>query len=71
MVTWLVTVDPGRCIGAAVCVGVASERFRLIDGRSGPVSETIEADESVRDAAEMCPMEAILVRAADGAPIAP
>lgn len=68
---WRVTVDAEKCIGSAVCVGVASERFRLVDGRSGPVNEDIEPDESVRDAAEMCPMEAILVRFEDGSTVAP
>jgi ferredoxin len=69
--TWRVRVDAGRCMSSGMCVGTAPERFRF-DGerRSRPVSELIDNDEMVRDAAASCPVEAIsLTDAETGAPI--
>nr|WP_204341824.1 ferredoxin [Micromonospora terminaliae] len=54
-------VDPARCIGSGICAGVAPRHFELVDGLSRPVAERIAADEAVLDAAESCPMEAIVV----------
>ncbi|MEV6967708.1 ferredoxin [Hamadaea sp. NPDC051192] len=60
---WTVTVDRSRCIGSAMCVGVAGDRFALDgDARSAPLVSPVEADERVRDAAANCPMEAIELR---------
>jgi ferredoxin len=69
--TWRVRVDTRRCISSGMCVGIAPERFRLDEQRqSRPVSELIEDDEAVRDAAASCPVEAIsLTDAQTGAPI--
>lgn len=58
---WRVHVDPTRCIGSGICAGVAPQHFVLVDGLSRPVAERIAADESVLDAAESCPLEAIVV----------
>ena len=58
---WRITVDPHRCIGAAVCAGTAPAHFSLVDGLSVPVAELVEPAEPVTDAAESCPMEAIAV----------
>ncbi|MCP3783511.1 MULTISPECIES: ferredoxin [Micromonospora] len=58
---WRLHVDPTRCIGSGICAGVAPEHFVLVDGLSRPVAERIAADESVLDAAESCPLEAIVV----------
>ncbi|MET8835335.1 ferredoxin [Micromonospora sp. NPDC004540] len=58
---WRLHVDPTRCIGSGICAGVAPQHFALVDGLSRPVAERIAADESVLDAAESCPLEAIVV----------
>ncbi|MFI5778366.1 ferredoxin [Nocardia sp. NPDC051570] len=69
---WRVTVDRDICIGSGMCVGTASNHFTLVDGHSTPTSEVIAPDDTVADAAEYCPVEAILIRAADsGEVIAP
>jgi ferredoxin len=68
---WKVEVNPDRCIGSGICVGTAPDRFAFTDEqRSRPVSDLIEADETVRDAAASCPVEAIgLTRAGTGEPV--
>ena len=63
---WRLHVDPTRCIGSGICAGVAPQHFVLVDGLSRPVAERIAADESVLDAAESCPLEAIIVSEVDG-----
>ncbi|MFI9503520.1 ferredoxin [Nocardia sp. NPDC052566] len=61
---WRVTVDRDVCMGSGVCLGMAPEHFGFVDQRSSPKAELVEPDERVIDAAESCPIEAILVRAA-------
>ncbi len=71
--TWRVRVDAGRCIGSGMCVGTAPGRFAFDPGqRSRPVSELIDEDEAVRDAAVSCPVEAItLTDTETGSPVSP
>jgi ferredoxin len=71
MTRWKLSVDKDACIGSAVCVSVAPDRFVLDERqRSGPVETEIDADEVVRDAAATCPSEAIrLVDADTGRPV--
>jgi ferredoxin len=54
-----------------MCVAAAPERFAFDAGQhSRPVSELIDEDEAVRDAAASCPVEAISVTDAEtGAPV--
>ncbi|WBB99619.1 MULTISPECIES: ferredoxin [unclassified Solwaraspora] len=69
--SWQVSVDEQRCVGSGICAGTAPGHFSLVDGVSqGPASD-IDPAETVIDAAESCPVEAILVRDADGTPLAP
>ena len=69
---WRVTVDRKTCIGSGVCIGTAAAHFSLVDERSQPAAELIDPDQAVVDAAESCPVEAILVRdAATGEVLAP
>jgi ferredoxin len=69
---WEVTVDQGRCVGSGVCAAVAADHFAVRDRRSQAVRPVIEPDDAVLDAAETCPMEAIMVReAGSGTPLAP
>lgn len=69
--TWRVRVDTGLCISSGMCVATAPGRFAFGPGRhSCPVSELIDEDEAVRDAAASCPVEAIaVVDAETGAPL--
>ncbi len=70
--SWLIEVDGDTCIGSGMCVGTAPEHFDLETGVSRPVSPGVEAADEVIDAAEFCPVEAIMVRdAADGRVVAP
>ncbi|WP_378731357.1 ferredoxin [Nocardia brasiliensis] len=69
---WRIEVDRSTCLGSGMCTGLAPEHFTLIDGRSSPTAEIVTPDDLVIDAADSCPVEAILVRAADtGEIIAP
>jgi ferredoxin len=69
---WRISVDRDTCIGSAVCVGTMPGRFRLVDDKSQPVTDEIDADDDVIAVAESCPMEAITVtNAATGEVLAP
>ncbi|MCW6005444.1 ferredoxin [Micromonospora sp. CPCC 205371] len=68
---WRISVDGDTCIGAGICAGTAPAAFRLVNGVSTPIHETVDADDAVRAAAESCPVEAITVRDRKGAVIAP
>ncbi len=71
MSRWTIGVDGGTCLGTGMCTSIAPDHFRLDGGRSTPVRAEVEPDDAVVDAAESCPMEAILVRSADGTVLAP
>ncbi|MEO6082137.1 MAG: ferredoxin [Umezawaea sp.] len=71
MSKWQVQVDREVCIGTGMCASSAVAYFRLENGKSKAVQDHVEPDELVVDAAESCPMEAILVRDGDGVVIAP
>ncbi len=62
---WRISVDRDTCIGSGICAAMASAYFTLDDDRSRPITEVVDPQEDVRDAAESCPVEAILIRAAD------
>jgi ferredoxin len=66
---WRVAVDHTKCIGSGICAGVAAGHFRLDQGKSWPVSELVEPDDGVLDAADICPTEAITVRDQAGNPV--
>jgi ferredoxin len=59
---WRIEVDRSICAGTGLCVGTAPGRLRLEGGRARPVEEVVEPDQTLTDAAETCPMEAITVR---------
>ncbi|MDU0293405.1 ferredoxin [Saccharothrix longispora] len=71
MGNWTVGVDRDTCIGTGMCTSTAPARFRLVDGLASPVDESVEPDDAVLDAADSCPMEAILVRDSAGSVLAP
>ncbi|MFE9746087.1 ferredoxin [Saccharothrix saharensis] len=68
---WTIAVDRGACMGTGMCTSIAPDHFRLDGGTATPVKADVDPDEAVIDAAESCPMEAILVRSADGSVLAP
>lgn len=59
---WRVGVDATRCFGSGSCTGVAAGYFTMDGHVSRPTHELIDPDESVLDAAELCPAVAISVR---------
>ncbi|HXA87252.1 MAG TPA: ferredoxin [Mycobacterium sp.] len=60
-----VWVDPERCQGHTLCSMIAPDSFLLsdIDGSSSAISEVVPADQQdrVREAAQSCPEQAILI----------
>ena len=69
---WRIEVDRDTCIGSGMCTGIAPGHFTLVGGHSSVIDSITDPDEAVIDAAESCPVEAILVRAAaDGMVVAP
>ncbi|MFE6551500.1 ferredoxin [Streptomyces sp. NPDC057746] len=70
---WHIEVDRSVCIGSAQCVHRAAEAFRLDGARhSHPVDPDADAGEQILDAAENCPVEAIVITLVDsGEPVFP
>lgn len=58
---WRISVDQNVCQGTGLCSSVASRYFELRSGYSHPIKPEVEPDDDVIDAAEGCPVEAILV----------
>ncbi|GAA2581729.1 ferredoxin [Streptomyces violaceus] len=64
---WHVEVDRSLCIGSAQCVHHAPDDFRLDPARqSHPVAPDTDANERVLEAAESCPVEAIVITLGGG-----
>ncbi|SCL56955.1 ferredoxin [Micromonospora citrea] len=59
-------VDRARCIGSGICAGTAPGHFVLVDGVSRPLAERVAPDEVLVDAADSCPVEAVVVSEVDG-----
>lgn len=59
---WRVQVV-STCAGTGVCAATSPDRFTVVDNRSRPTkAEVPEGDEAVIAAAELCPMEAVVIR---------
>ncbi|QLL06766.1 ferredoxin [Mycobacterium vicinigordonae] len=60
-----VWVDPERCQGHTLCAMIAPDSFQLsdIDGSSSAVNEIVpeELVDQVREAAQSCPEQAIML----------
>jgi len=70
--TWRVAVDRDVCIGSGMCASLDPAHFQLVDHKSSPVNELTDPSDDAVDAAENCPVEAILITdAATGETIAP
>jgi ferredoxin len=61
-----VKVDETKCIGCGVCVDVAETALEMKDGQSYPIENadlsTTEAQEAVRMAVQVCPVQAISIQ---------
>ena len=70
---WRVEVEPDACIGSGICRSLAPQLFVLGDDRvSRPARDLVGEDLTVADAANCCPVQAILVtEVATGRLIAP
>jgi ferredoxin len=69
---WRISVNRDVCQGTGMCTSMAPNHFQLSGGHSSPIESEIDPEDDVVDAAESCPVEAILVVAADdGRVIAP
>jgi ferredoxin len=65
-------VDRDLCIGAAMCVSIAPEVFELDNkGLSHVVNPGAGSDEQLREAAETCPAQAIVLEDEEGNQIYP
>ena len=59
---YIVKVIEGKCIGAATCVGVAMNTFKLNDNNIAEViSEDQDTAEDILLAAQACPTNAIVL----------
>ncbi|MFJ4789556.1 ferredoxin [Streptomyces sp. NPDC088794] len=59
---WEVEVDRSICIGSAQCVHRATGAFRLDSAmQSHPMERETDANELILEAAESCPVEAIVI----------
>lgn len=64
---WHVEVDRSLCIGSAQCLHHAPDGFRLDAARqSHPAAPDMDANERVLEAAESCPVEAIVITLGGG-----
>jgi ferredoxin len=65
-------VDRDICIGSAMCVAAAPDVFELDDeGLSRVVDEDAGDEESLRQAAEGCPVQAVILEDDEGNQIYP
>ncbi|MEU3027549.1 ferredoxin [Streptomyces incarnatus] len=70
--SWRLSVDRRQCMGSGMCAGTAPDLFVVDGDHARPVREQIpEGVEPALDAADICPMQAITVRDADGTEIGP
>lgn len=57
-----IAVDRDTCVGTGMCTAIAANFFQMDEQyRSQPLQDTVDADDTVIEAAECCPMEAITV----------
>lgn len=65
---WKVSLDQGSCISSGICQALAPGRFEVRAGTPARVvSEEVDREDALLDAAESCPVEAIgLVDARSG-----
>ncbi|MFE6614701.1 ferredoxin [Amycolatopsis sp. NPDC057786] len=59
--SWKVDVDGDTCIGSGMCAALKPEVFTLEGATATVVTDEVEPDETVLDAADSCPAMAIEV----------
>ena len=69
--TYIVSIDQGKCINAGRCVTVAPRAFAIEDDVAIVTDPGAEDDETLLEAAEVCPTLAIYLDTPDGRPIYP
>ena len=61
-----ITIDPNRCVGSTLCIQYAPLVFTLNDQRHATVRDPCaETTAHIHEAAEQCPMSAIILTDAD------
>ncbi|QFU90870.1 ferredoxin [Amycolatopsis sp. YIM 10] len=60
--TWHIEVSGADCIASGMCAALAPEYFELETEHAEPITSEVEPDEVILDAADSCPVQAILVR---------
>lgn len=70
---WTVEVDHNVCIGAAPCTAMAPNTFALDDTGKAAILATADAEdqETIRNAAQGCPVSAIIIKDENGNQIFP
>ena len=67
-----ITIDRDECIGCGNCSDIAPEVFELDDEGLSRIVDPEGADEdTIREAAESCPVDCIILQADDGTQIYP
>lgn len=70
--TYIVSIDQSRCIGAGNCVHIAPTVFQLDEENIAYlVDPTSVGDEVLLDAAQSCPTDAIYLDTDAGEPVYP
>ena len=70
--TYVISIDQSRCIGAGNCVNLAPKTFQLDEEHIAYlVDATAETDEAILDAAQSCPTNAIYLDTEDGQAVYP
>lgn len=68
----IVSIDQSRCIGAGNCVNIAPTVFQLDDEHIAYLVDPNSVDnETLIDAAQSCPTNAIYLDTEDGKPVYP
>ena len=56
-----ITIDKDACIGCGACVSACEDGFRMEDNKSVPVKAEVETLSCHKEAAEICPVNCIMV----------
>ncbi|MFL5733311.1 MAG: ferredoxin [Chloroflexia bacterium] len=68
----IVSIDQGRCIGAGNCVNIAPTAFQLDEESVAYLVDPNSVDDqTLLEAAESCPTNAIYLDTEDGKPVYP
>lgn len=72
MARLIVSIDQGRCIGAGNCVNIAPDAFQLDEERIAYIVDpACVDDDTLIEAAQSCPTDAIYLDTEDGEPVYP